>query len=361
MPQLPRSVERAVTVGLLSLPSPLLRRIAGAPRRSPDGLVLDMQLQVVLRLIEITKVKSFAEGSVADARRQLERAAPTLDVPAADDVAAYDRQVPGEVGPLRARVYTPRRALPLPGGLAPGLVFFHGGGWVVGSIESHDRVCRALASRAGAVVVSVDYRLAPEHPFPAAPQDAIASTRWILANAKSLGVDPSAVAVGGDSAGGNLAAVVGQTLRGDAVRPAFQVLVYPGTDMTRSLPSHAMFRDSFFLSKASGDWYLGHYLPDPATVRDPRASPLFGEALSGLPPALVLTCGFDPLRDEGKAYADKMRAAGVEVEYVCFEGQMHGAMMLGAAVRDGVRMIDLVASRLRSVLGRRSGTAGGAD
>jgi acetyl esterase len=358
MSQIPRAVERAFALGLLALPSPILRRVAGPPRRSPDGLVLDMQLQVLLKLIEITKLPPFAGGAVAEARRSLERAAPTLDVAPASDVAAYDRTIPGEGGPLRARVYTPRTALPLPSRLAPGLVFFHGGGWVVGSIESHDRVCRALASRAGVVVVSVDYRLAPEHPFPAAPRDAVASTRWLLANAASLGVDPAAVAVGGDSAGGNLAAVVCQALRRDARRPTFQLLVYPGTDMTRSLPSHAMFGDSYFLSKASGDWYIGHYMGQAGDTRDPQASPLFCDDMKGLPPTLVITCGFDPLRDEGRAYADKMRAAGVEVEYVCFEGQMHGVMMLGAALRDGVRMIDLAASRLRSALGRRGNSGG---
>src|SRR5208282_518736 len=132
---------------------------------------------------------------------------------------------------------------------SPGLVYFHGGGWVVGSIEWHDRVCRAVAGRARVVVVSVDYRLAPEHPFPAAPRDAIAATRWVLGNAASLGIDPARVAVGGDSAGGNLAAIVSLALRDEPSRPAFQLLVYPATDLTRTMPSHAMFRDSYFLSK----------------------------------------------------------------------------------------------------------------
>jgi acetyl esterase len=348
--RLPVAVERAFACRLLALPPSILRHLVGEPRHSPDGLTLDLQLQTLLWLIDALKVPNLVGGPVDEARRSLDHSAPTLDVPLAPDVAAYDRSVGGAEGLLRARVYVPDSVR----GAAPGLVYFHGGGWVVGSIESHDRVCRALASRAGIVVASVDYRLAPEHRFPAAADDAVAATRWIFANASSLQMDPAAIAVGGDSAGGNLTAVVCQALRKDALRPAFQLLIYPGTDMTRSLPSHAMFTDSFFLSKAAADWYLGLYMGDTGLERDPRASPLFVDDLSGLPPALVITCGFDPLRDEGKAYADKMRAAGVEVESVCFEGQMHGVLMLGAAIRDGARMIDLAANRLGTSLARRA-------
>ncbi len=234
---------------------------------------------------------------------------------------------------------------------APGVVYFHGGGWVGGSIESHDGVCRTLASRAGAVVVSVDYRLAPEHPFPAAPHDAIAATRWVLGNAGLVGIDAGRVAVAGDSAGGNLAAVVCQALRDEAARPAFQVLVYPATDLTRALPSHAMFASSYFLSRAAGDWYLGHYLRGPEDALDPLGSPLFAKDLSRLPPALVVTAGFDSLRDEGRAYAEKMRAAGVETEYVCIDGQAHGFFSMAGVLRDGARVLDLAASRLRAALG----------
>lgn len=309
---------------------------------------MDLQLQALLWLIEAMKVPPMSGNDVRSAREQLDRAAPTLELDPPTDVAAYDRDVEGAEGPLRARVYTPASVQ----GPAPGLVFFHGGGWVVGSLASHDVTCRSIASRAGVVVVSVDYRLAPEHPFPAASRDAIAATRWVLSHAASLGIDPGRVAVGGDSAGGNLSAVVSQALRDDAARPVFQVLIYPATDLTRAMPSHAMFVDSYFLSKAAGDWYLGHFLPDAKSQTDPLASPLFATDLSRLPPALVITCGFDPLRDEGKAYADKMRAAGVEVESVCFEGQMHGVLMLGGAIRDGERMTDLVASRVRTALGR---------
>jgi acetyl esterase len=319
----------------------------GAPRVSPDGLELDLQLQALLWLIERFHLPALTGGPVADARAALERSAPTLDLAAAPGVAAYDRPLPGPAGPRRARVYAPRSA---PASDAPGLVFFHGGGWVVGSIESHDGLCRALAARAGVKVVSVDYRLAPEHPFPAAVEDAIATTRWVLENAPRVGLDASRIAVGGDSAGGNLAALVALALRDAGRRPAFQLLVYPATDLTRASPSHAMFRDGYFLGEAAVEWYLAQYLRDPADAGTPRASPLFADDLSRLPPALVLTAGFDPLRDEGNAYAGKMRAAGVDVDLVCFEGQMHGFLFLAAAVRDAARAVDLAASKLRAAL-----------
>jgi len=233
-----------------------------------------------------------------------------------------------------------------------------GGGGAGRPTPPPPRLCRGLASKAAVVVVSVDYRLAPEHPFPAAPDDAIAAMRWVLENAALLGIDPARVAVGGDSAGGNLSAVVALALRDETRRPAFQLLIYPATDLTRAMPSHAMFRDSYFLSRAAGDWYLGHYLSDPADAKHPKASPLFADDLSRLPPALVITAGFDPLRDEGKAYADRMRAAGVEVELVCAEGQMHGFCVLGGALREGARIVDLAAARLRTALAKAPGKPG---
>lgn len=181
----PRSVERAVACGFLQLPSPVLRRIVGPPRRSPDGLQLDLQLQALLWLIATLRVPPLGGGEVAEARRSLEHSAPTLDLPPEPGVAAYDCTVQGADGPLRARVYVPSGLR----GASRGLVFFHGGGWVVGSIDTHDLVCRALAGRARAVVVSVDYRLAPEHPFPAAPRDAIAAARFVLSHAAAFGMD----------------------------------------------------------------------------------------------------------------------------------------------------------------------------
>jgi acetyl esterase len=327
----------------LSQPPPVLRNIVGPAKKSPDGLVLDVQVQALMWLLTTMQIPEIAGGDVESARRNVERSAPILDIAPAYDVAAYDRAVPGAEGALMARIYTPPAAK---GGAAPGLIYFHGGGWVLGSRASYDRVCRALARMSGVIVVSVEYRLAPEHPFPAPGEDAIAAARWVLQNARSLGMDPLRVAVGGDSAGGNLAAVVSQALRGDAVRPAFQLLVYPATDLTRNHPSHKFFREGYFLTRSSMDWYLDHFAPDPATYTDPRGSPLHAADFSGLPPALVLTAGFDPLRDEGRAYADKMRAAGVRTDYVCLEGAVHGVLSMAGVLRVGAQMLTLAGEGL---------------
>ncbi len=339
--------ERAFTFGVLRLPRGVLRRIVGAPIRSPEGYELDLQGQAQLWLTRVSKQPELHEGGVEGARRTLDRIGVLLESRGFHDVLAVDRTLPGGDGPRRARVYTPARARAKG---APGLVWFHGGGFVIGSIESHDGVCRALASRSGAVVVSVDYRLAPEHRFPAGLEDAIAATRWVLENAASLGIDPSTVAVGGDSAGGNLAAVVALALRGAPLAPAFQMLIYPVTDMTRSLPSHRLFRAGFSLPEPTILWFRERYLPDVSFETDPRASPLFEKDLSGLPPALVVTAGFDPLRDEGRAYADRLRDAGVEVEYVCSQGSMHGFINTAGAIDESARVLELVAGRLREAL-----------
>jgi acetyl esterase len=339
--------ERRAAIALLGLPKPVLRRIVGAPVRSPEGYELDLQGQMLLWLMRLSRQRELFDGGVDGARRELDRKGPTLDVQNVDDVTSADRTIPGAAGLRRARVYTPARVR---AGRAPGLVWFHGGGFVAGSIESHDGVCRALASRAGVVVVSVDYRLAPEHVFPAGLDDAIATARWVLENGASIGIDPARVGVGGDSAGGNFAALVAQALRAAPVAPVFQLLVYPATDFTRSLPSHRHFAEGFFLPETDVLWYRKNYLPDEKLYDDPRASPLFARDLAGLPPAFVVTAGFDPLRDEGRAYADRMREAGVRVEYVCSEGSMHGFVNTSAAIEESARVVDLIAARLRDGL-----------
>jgi acetyl esterase len=298
-------------------------------------------------LSRASKQPELHELGVEAGRRYLEQAGALLEIRGIDDVATVDRTLPGADGPRRARVYTPAIAR---GGRAPCLAWFHGGGFVLGSIESHDGVCRALASRAGVVVVSVDYRLAPEHRFPAGLDDAIAATRWVLANAATIGIDPARVGVGGDSAGGNLAALVAQELRSAPLKPVFQLLVYPVTDMTRSLPSHRFFRTGFTLPELSILWFRELYLPDLKLESDPRTSPLFAADLSGLPQALVVTAGFDPLRDEGRAYADRMRDAGVEVAFECSKGSMHGFLNTAGAIEESARVLDLVALRLREGL-----------
>jgi acetyl esterase len=237
--------------------------------------------------------------------------------------------IPAPHGSIPARVYTPK-TLRTAGGLAPALVFFHGGGWVFGNLDSHDVVCRKLADEGQLIVISVDYRLAPEHKFPAAVEDAITATQWVAGNSNWLGVDPSRLSVGGDSAGGNLAAVVAISARngyGPAI--AGQVLIYPAIDFAMTHPSHGDPETSILLTHSVIRWCRDHYLNSTADVQDRRASPARASTLIGLPPAYVLTAGGDPLRDEGDDYARRLKEAGVAVTYRHFPGQFHGFFTMG--------------------------------
>jgi len=236
--------------------------------------------------------------------------------------------IPSPAGSIPARVYTPLK-LRAAGGLAPCLVFFHGGGWVIGDLDSHDVACRKLAHEGELIVISVDYRLAPEHKFPAAVDDAIDATKWIAGNAKSLGIDVSRLMVGGDSAGGNLAAVVALSARdGNGPPIAGQVLIYPATDFAMTHGSHREPETSILLTHSVIRWFRDHYLGS-ADGSDWRASPARASTLAGLPPAYVLTAGADPLRDEGEEYARRLKKAGVAVTYRHFPGQFHGFFTMG--------------------------------
>ncbi len=257
--------------------------------------------------------------------------------------------IPGAAGILPTRLMRPvgvddTTALPT-------LVYFHGGGWTIGDLDTHDVLCRTLCAASGCALLSVDYRLAPEHPFPAAVDDCLAATRFARAEAGSLGIDPAHIAVGGDSAGGNLAAVVCLALRdaGEAL-PAFQLLIYPATDMRAVAPSHQANGQGYVLTADSVAYYRGHYMPDAAEWADWRASPLLATDLSHLPPALVLTAGFDPLRDEGRQYADALSGAGVPTQYVCFERQIHGFITMGRVIDEANTALDLCAAVLRRAL-----------
>lgn len=267
-----------------------------------------------------------------------------------EDVAtAEDRAVPGPAGDIPVRVYTPAATSGTPGVL----VYFHGGGWCIGSIETHDAECRSLANGTGAVVVSVDYRLAPEHPFPGAYDDAVAAVRWAAAHAGELGADGTRLAVGGDSAGGNLAAVVSLALRDSGPPIAFQLLVYPVADLTLTHPSIDENAEGYFLTKETMEWFRGHYLREGAAEpRDPRVSPLHApaDALPGLPPALVITAEFDPLRDEGEAYAEALRAAGVEVTATRFDGMIHGFFAMRDFLPEGKAAMDQACEALSAAL-----------
>ena len=259
-----------------------------------------------------------------------------------------DARIPGPDGSIPIRIY---RAAP--GNDARGaLVFFHGGGWVIGDLDTHDVACRLLAIAGGFSVVAVDYRLAPEHRFPAAVDDCIAATRWVHANAQALAIDPDRIAVGGDSAGGNLAAVVAIALR-DAGDPwlRFQTLIYPATDMRQIADSHQRNGSGYLLDADAVRWFRGHYVPTAADWSDWRASPLLASDLKGLPPALVITAGFDPLRDEGRQYADALSAAGTRTQYVCFERQIHGFFNMARVIPEAGTAIRLAADATARGLG----------
>lgn len=302
---------------------------------------IDPQIQTVLDQMSSLGFPGLSALPVEQARQALAMMG-AQRAEGVDEVASLrDIEIPGPAGAVPARVYVPD-AGPSP---LPVVVYFHGGGWVLGGIESHDGTCRSLANASGAVVVSVDYRLAPEHPFPAAVEDCWAATVWVAEHAVELGADGSRLAVAGDSAGGNLAAVVALLAR-DAGAPAVrgQLLVYPVTDASMSHPSIEENGEGYFLTKADMDWFYGHYAPDrPA---DWRLSPLLADC-SGAPPALVLTAEFDPLRDEGEAYAQRLGDAGVPVEVSRKNGLIHGFFGMTAAVDEARRSMDEAAAALR--------------
>jgi len=287
-------------------------------------------------LYELTLAEARA-ADLADIRAGGGDVEPVLDV--------ADRTFPGPDGELPVRVYRPSTVRRM-----GTLVYFFGGGWTLGGIDTSDGVCRALANAAGCLVVTPGYRLAPEHPFPAALHDCLAAVSWVVENADALGADPGRIAVGGDSAGGNLAAVVA-SLAGERGLPlAAQLLVYPNTCYRADTDSLRDNDDRWMFNRHSVDWYWRNYLADPADGRDPRVSPLLAPDLSGLPPALVITAEYDPLRDEGERYAGRLRAAGVPVELTRYDGMAHGFFTMSGVLADARRAVGQAAEYLRKTV-----------
>jgi acetyl esterase len=313
-------------------------------------MALDPQARAILDQMAEAGGSPINELSVGEAR-QNSAAMTAMQGPPEPVAGVEDRNLPGPGGDLPVRIYKPFGKGPF-----PVLINFHGGGWVVGDIESTDGFCRTMANAAGCIVVSVDYRLAPEHPFPAAADDAYHATLWAAANAAGFGGNPSRIAVCGDSAGGNLAAVVSQMAR-DRGNPAicFQLLVYPVTDAACDTPSYSDNAEGYFLTKDAMQWFWNHYVPNDTDRNHPYASPLRAGNFAGLPPALVITAEFDPLRDEGERYAERMRAAGTPVQLTRYNGMIHGFFLMNAMIDQGRTAIKQSAEALRTAF-QKTGT-----
>jgi acetyl esterase len=306
-------------------------------------MALHPQARAVLDQMEGTANPPINELSVDEARQGAAAMAAMQGDP--EPVASVaDLIVPGLDSGIPIRIYGPIGKGPF-----PVLVYFHGGGWVIGDIESSDGLCRTLANAAGCIVVSVGYRLAPEHPFPAAADDAYFATLWVAMNASGFGGDPSRIAVCGDSAGGNLAAVVAQIAR-DRGKPAirFQLLIYPVTDSACDTPSYRENSEGYFLTKAAMQWFWNHYVQNEADRDHPYASPLRASSFADLPEALVITAEYDPLRDEGEQYAERMSAAGIPVQMTRYDGMIHGFFAMGGVIDQGRAAVKQAAAALRA-------------
>lgn len=340
---------RAIVSAFVALPARVQDVVAARQPRSLDGLELAPEVRLALAVLNRFAGAPMEALDPGAARRQLASEARLFAGATIPLASVEDRTIPGPGGPMPVRIYRPG---PADVGPVPSVVYLHGGGWVTGDLDTHDATCRYLARETRCVVMALDYRLAPEHPFPAAVDDAVAAFRWASENASTLGGDAARIAVAGDSAGGNLSAVVAQVTAAEGgPTPALQVLIYPVTDVSTKHASYKTFADGFFLTEAQMDWYRRHYIGD-ADGTDPRMSPLLaaGDDLAAVAPAYVTTAGFDVLRDEGEAYARRLQDAGVATTMVRHDGLIHGwvnAIALGqtparagaalaAAMRDGL-------------------------
>jgi len=307
---------------------------------------LHPEYDAMLKQLAAVPGPALTELPIADARTGYR-----MMRPVAPDIAVgtiVDRTIPGPARPIAIRIYTPAGNGPF-----PVLLNFHGGGWVIGDLDTADGVCRELCSRVGCVVVSVDYRLAPEHRFPAAVEDCLAATRWAAEHANELNGDAGRLAVTGESAGANLAAVVCHLAR-DEGAPAltFQLLAYPVTDANLDTGSYRANGEGYLLTKEGMEWFWNHYCPNPKDRTNPRAAPLRASNFKGLPAALIMVGEFDPLRDEGAAYAAKLKAAGVAVDYVCFDGLIHEFMAHSRMFSAAKPAMDRAVAALRNAFAR---------
>ena len=310
-------------------------------------MAIDPDTQAVLDMIRLAGRPPFETLTPDEARQAYSASRKMLQPPPEDVAESRDISVPGPLGPIGMRLYRP--AGTAAADVLPALVYYHGGGWLLGDLDSHDVACRRFANAARCRVVSVDYRMAPEHVFPAAVDDCVAVTKYVFDNAASLGIDTTKVAVGGDSAGGNLAAVMALMARdGDLPPLAFQLLIYPATDMMMTTVSSTTIGPGVPLTSATMKWFIDHYAKGHET--DWRASPLRAASVAGTAPALVLTCAHDPLRDEGIDYAKRLEREGVRVVHIHYSDQIHGFMSMGRLIRAADQAIDMMARVMKQTL-----------
>jgi acetyl esterase len=303
-----------------------------------NPLAIDPQARAVMDYLASLGVPAFDQIPPAEARRLYRETRAALR-PAAPDLPSV-RDLLADTVPVR--LYRPAE------GVLPAFIFFHGGGWVVGDLDTHDVVCRQIAREANASVIAVDYRLAPEHRFPAAADDAWTATTWVAAHAPELGIDPARIAVGGDSAGGGLAAVVALQARDSRrLRLALQVLIYPVMDLRAASDSYSRFADGYFLTRAGMQWYIAQYAPDAEAINDWRASPLLAPWVHGVAPALIIVSELDPLVDEGAAYARRLQGARVPVDYQVMPGMIHGFLTMGGKIDAANRAVSMIADALQ--------------